>query len=215
MEKLILSLVRAAFGFFFSQFFNIITYFRRARFKSVHHEIGVMSSYTGGADEPWEIELGFYLENCGSNPAKNTRIFVSEICRWCEESNCFEEIFFSFSELKRPIDVLPAGQSVRVVFSKISGSRCHLEIPFENDRDISGNEFIDADTRFYKRFRANFFVICDDRNSSFETLLEFDPGSEDHASGLLEDYDSLEFRTSILLPGNLKGFPAEMLTKAL
>ena len=120
---------------------------------------------------------------------------------WNRESDQFEEIAFSFSELSRPIDILPSGDCIRVLFDKIISSACHLEIPFESSRDERENEFVSSDTRFMRKFRAKFFVCCDDKNAAKGFTLEFDPNSDQEwSAGFLEDYDSLEFRRSIVMP---------------
>lgn len=202
MQELILSLVGAGFGFFFSQFFNLVGYIRRPRFRLISHGHGVLSAYSGDPPEtPWEIELGFFLENCGRNPAKNTRVFVSELSTWNDAEGKFQETTLGFSELKRPIDVLPAGECARVILGKISGRRCSLDVKFASDLEGDEKEFLDSDTRFSKRFRANIFVFCDDRNASFQQELVFNPDAEgEWSAGLIEDYDSQEFRRSILMP---------------
>ena len=203
MEKILLSLVSAGLGFFFSQLFNAVGYLRRPKFQVSHFGNGVLSSYTGSGDdeEPWQIELGFFVDNTGKNPAKNVRIFVSELHTWDVETGTFDEAVFSFSELRRPIDVLPSGETIRVLFGSIQGNNCSLEIPFENQRDRDQNEYLDSDTRFKKKFKATFHIFCDDKNSSWKRILEFDPSDGDEWSqGLLEEYDSLDFRKSIVMP---------------
>ena len=202
MEKLILSLLSAAFGFFLSQFLNLLAYFRRPRFRVLNHQEGLLSAYTGDPPEtPWEIELGFFLENHGKNPSRNTRIFVSDLSVWDEKKGEFSETTFSFSELSRPIDVLPAGECIRVLFAKISSESCYAQIPFEAERDEKENEYLSSDTRFAKKLRAKFFVSCDDPNSSKTFTLIFDPNVDSEwAAGFLEDYDSLEFRRAVVMP---------------
>ena len=201
MEKLLLSLVSALLGFFFSQFFNLVAYYRIPKFRVLNHREGVLSAYSGDPPEtPWEIELGVFLENFGRNPSKNTRIFVSNICVWNSEDGGFEETTFSFSELARPIDILPSCECVRVIFAKITGNSCCLEVPFESTRDKKENEFLSS-SRFSMKFRAKVFVCCDDKNSSKEFVLEFDPSADEEWSArFLEVYDSVEFRRSIVMP---------------
>jgi hypothetical protein len=202
VEEVALSLVSAAIGFFFSQFFNFVEFIRRPRFKVVNHSDGVLSSYTGGdSDTPWEIELGFYLDNKGWNPAKNLRVFISELCVWNAETSKFDETLLGFSELQRPIDLLPSKQSLRVIIGKITGDDCSLRINFEGDIQADEIEFLASDTRFKTKFRAKLFFFCDDQNSSSSVTLEFDPSSdEDWTANFFEQYDSLEFRRSIVMP---------------
>ena len=202
MNELVLTLVAAAAGFFFSQFFNIVDYFRRPKFKIISHGEGVISGYTGDPpDTAWEIELGFYLENIGANPAKNTRIFVSELFTWNDEKDEFEETLMGFSALRRPIDVIPSGQAVRVLLGKISGDDCSLRMPLVSPQYEDEDEFLESDTRFKKKFRVRIFVSCDDRNSAKDLVVEFNPQADtEWCSEFLQDYDSVEFRKSITMP---------------
>lgn len=79
MDKILISIFSAVLGFALSQSFNLVNFVRRPRFRAKNYSDGIISSYTGDPpDTPWEIELGFYLENHGRNVAKNTRIFVSD-----------------------------------------------------------------------------------------------------------------------------------------
>lgn len=202
MESVLLLLLSAVIGFIFSQLFDFIAYYRRPKFRVGNHSDGVLSAYTGDPPEtPWEIELGFFLENFGKNPSRNTRIFASEVCVWDSKLNQFEETNFSFAELSRPIDILPAGECVRVLFAKITREECCLEMPFESQRDAKANEYLASDTRFGTRFRAKFYVLSDDKNSSEVFTLIFDPSAdEEWTAKLLEEYDSADFRRSVVMP---------------
>jgi hypothetical protein len=202
MEKLVISLFSAALGFFFSQFFNLVGYLRRPKFKIANHGDGVLSFYCGSPPEaPWEIELGFFLDNKGRNPAKNIRIFVSELCVWDADKKCFEETLLGYSELRRPVDILPSGQNIRVLLGRILGDDCSLRIDFKDELNEDDAAFLSSDTRFQTRFRAKTFIFCDDPNSSTSTILEFNPSAdEEWGKVFFADYEDIEFRRSIVMP---------------
>ena len=189
MEKILLSAISALLGFALSQSFNFISYLRRPKFRVRHWNDGVLSSYNGDPPEtPWEIELGFYLENYGNNPAKNIRVFVSDI-RGSEKSDGDLELTsIEFLELKRPIDLLPSKECIQVRLGTISSDKCSLALNLHSAPDENATDFIDADTRGKIRFSAKFYVICEEKNSSKSFVLEFRPDKNDWASSLLEDY---------------------------
>ena len=67
-------------GFVLSQSVNIVSYFRRPKF-TLDSRNCIISSYTGDPpDVAAEIHFGFSLKNSGKNTAKNTRVFISDIC---------------------------------------------------------------------------------------------------------------------------------------
>lgn len=186
MEKILLSLLSALLGFLVSQSFNFVNYLRRPKFRVKHWTDGVSSSYTGDPPEAaWEIELGFFLENFGRNPAKNTRIFVSDIRGGTSSNDELELTSIELLELKRPLDLIPAGECVAVRLGLISGDRCELELSLQSPPDEEQASMIGADTRGKIRFSAKFYVSCDDRNSFTSFTLDFRPDKNEWAASFL------------------------------
>ena len=68
----------------------------------------------------WEIELGFYAKNVGRRPARNTRVFVSELSSLAGSGVEFELTSFNFCELRRPSDIIPPGEAVLVRLGRIT-----------------------------------------------------------------------------------------------
>lgn len=189
MEKILLSIISALLGFALSQSFNFVSYLRRPRFRVKHWSDGVLSSYTGDPPEtPWEIELGFYLENYGKNPAKNIRVFVSDIKSSEKSDGELELTSIELLELKRPIDLVPSNECVEVRLGTISSDKCTLDLNLHSAPNENAMGFIDADTRGKIRFSAKFFISCEEKNSFKSFVLEFRPDKNDWASSLLEDY---------------------------
>ncbi len=189
MEKILLSAISALLGFALSQSFNFISYLRRPKFRVKHWSDGVLSSYTGEPPEtPWEIELGFYIENYGKNSAKNVRIFVSDIRGSGKSDEDLELTSIELLELKRPIDLVPSNECVEVRLGTISSDKCTLSLNLHNAPDEKVLDFIDADTRGKIRFSAKFYISCDEKNSFKFFTLDFRPDKNDWASTLLEDY---------------------------
>lgn len=189
MEKVLLSLLSALVGFLLSQTFNFVCFLRRPRFRVKHWTDGVSSSYTGDPPgTPWEIELGFFLENRGKNPAKNTRIFVSEIKCAAASEDHLTMTSIELLELKRPLDLIPAKECVAVKLGVIKGNKCELDLLLHNPLDEEQAGLIGADTRGKIRFSAKFYVSCDDKNSFASFVLDFRPDQNEWTSLLLEDY---------------------------
>ena len=139
MEKVLLSFIGALTGFLLSQSFNFITYLRRPKFRVNHWTDGVISWYSGDPPEtPWEIVLGFYIENRGKNPARNTRIFVSDIMGSNTSVDEFDLTSIALLELKRPLDFIPPRQSVLVALGTITRDTCALKLNLE--ANIAENE---------------------------------------------------------------------------
>ncbi|SEH16739.1 hypothetical protein SAMN05428974_1860 [Sphingopyxis sp. YR583] len=200
MEKILLSVISALIGFALSQSFNLISYLRRPKFRVKLWSDGVLSSYTGDPPEtPWEIELGFYLENYGKNPAKNIRIFVSDMKGSGKSDEDLELTSIELLELKRPIDLVPSSECVEVKLGTISSDRCTLALNLHSAPDEKALDFIAADTRGKIRFSAKFYVSCDEKNSFKSFILDFRPDKNDWASALLEDYTE-EHLTSVTWP---------------
>lgn len=188
MEKILISALSAILGFALSQTFNFVNFVRRPKFRVKHWGDGILSSYTGDPPEtPWEIELGFYLENQGRNSAKNTRIFVSDIKTSFADGD-LEETSIELLEIRRPIDLIPPKECIRVKLGTIRSSNCELELNLESPLDDTDSDAISADTRGKIRFSAKFHVSCDDNNSFSTFVLDFSPDKDDWASSLLEDY---------------------------
>jgi len=189
MEKLLLSLAGAFAGFLLSQSFNFVSYLRRPKFAVSNYTDGVASSYTGDPPEtPWEIELGFYLQNRGKNPALKTRIFVSEVRASTNADGNMELTTIELLELKRPIDFIPAGECVLVPLGKITGNTAYLSLYLNDSLEEDRIHLIEADTRGCIRFSAKFYVTCEDKNSSRSFTLHFRPDTNEWASAFLEDY---------------------------
>lgn len=200
MEKILLSAISALLGFALSQSFNFVSYLRRPKFRVKHWSDGVLSSYTGDPPEtPWEIELGFYLENYGKNPAKNVRIFVSYMKGSGKTDEDLELTSIELLELKRPIDLVPSNECVEVRLGTISSDKCTLALNLHSTPDEKALDFIDADTRGKIRFSAKFYVSCDEKSSFKSFILDFRPDKNDWASTLLEDYTE-EHLSSVTWP---------------
>ncbi|WP_230772774.1 hypothetical protein [Sphingomonas sp. Leaf4] len=200
MEKLLLAAVSAFIGFILSQSINVFSYVRRPKFRTKHHLSGVISTYSGDPPEtPWEIELGFLLENFGYNPAINTRVFISNIA-----CSTFSEIDPELTsdemvELKRPIDMIPSGECVSVKIGTIRGDKAELDINSQSDLSEEYLGMFGADTRGAVRFSAKFYVMCDDKNSLTMLNIEFRPDRHEFSSDLIQDFTP-EYVESITLP---------------
>lgn len=200
MEKILLSFVSALLGFLFSQSFNFVSYLRRPRFRIKHWSDGVVSSYTGDPPEtPWEIELGFFLENCGKNSAKNTRVFVSDIKGAKGSNEPLNLTSIELLEITRPLDLIPPGECVLVKLGKISGDTCDLALSLHLPIDEDQAGLIGADTRGGVRFSAKFYISCDDKNSFESFSLDFRPDEHEWASSFFEDYTE-EYLDSVTRP---------------
>jgi hypothetical protein len=200
MEKVFLSVLSALLGFTPSQTFNLISFLRRPRFKLRHWSDGVGSVYTGDPPEtPWEIELGFFLENSGWNSAKNTRVFVSDIRRCRKSNDPLEHTSIELLELKRPIDLIPAKECVAITLGTIRSDHCSLVLNLQTPLDEQQLDLIAADTRGMTRFSAKFYVSCDDKNSFEVFKLDFRPDQNEWASSLLEDY-TVEYLDGLTRP---------------
>ncbi|MGE0774613.1 MAG: hypothetical protein AB7G25_09390 [Sphingomonadaceae bacterium] len=200
MEKVLLSILGALLGFTLSQAFNFVNFLRRPKFRVKYWDDGVLSSYTGDPPEtPWEIDLGFYLENYGKNPAKNTRIFVSYISGSENSDQKPELTSIELLELKRPIDLIPSRECVAVKLGTITSEKAELELCLHSPLDEEDSGLIGADTRGKVRYSAKFYVTCDDKNSFRAFSLDFRPDKNEWASSLLEDYNE-EYLASLTRP---------------
>jgi hypothetical protein len=189
MDKFVLTIFSAAIGFGFSQAFNFVAFVRRPKFRVRHWSDGVISSYTGDPPEtPWEIELGFFLENHGANIAKNVRVFVSDIMCASGLDQPLETTSIGILELKRPINVIPPGECVQIKLGVIRSDNRELRLFLHSDTDPDALEMIEAETREKTRFLAKFYISCDDKNTLKLIVLEFRPDENEWASLLLEDY---------------------------
>lgn len=187
MEKVLLSFLSAVIGFLISQSFNFVSYLRRPRFRVKYWTDGVLSSYSGNPPEtPWEVELGFYLENHGKNISKNTRIFVSDFMSARDASKQLELTSIELLELKRPLDLIPSGETVAVKLGVIKSDRRELELCLQSPPDKDQLGIIGADTRGKTRFSAKFYVSCDDKNSFQSFSLEFRPDTNEWSSFLFK-----------------------------
>lgn len=188
-EKITLAFFSGLLGFALSQFFNVLEFLRRPRFRVSHFNNGVIASYSGEIPEtPWEIDLGFYLENHGRRPAKNTRVFVSDLKASGGGDSAFELSNLDFSELKKPVDVIPPGEAVIIKLGRITNDNRILALSFqESTDDYEG--LIEADTREKRAFSAKFHVVCDDKNSMTVLNLDFRPDRDDWCSQFFSDYD--------------------------
>jgi hypothetical protein len=159
------------------------------RFGVKHWSDGVVSSYSGSPPEtPWEIDLGFVLENRGKNPAKNTRVFVSDFRAAKSSEDELELTSIELLELKRPLDMIPAGECVLVQLGRISGDTCELVLALQKPTEQDQADVIGADTRGCIRFSAKIYVSCDDKNSFDSFSLQFRPDKSEWASSFFEDY---------------------------
>ncbi len=189
MDKILLAVFSAVLGFGLSQAFNLISFIRRPRFRVKHWSDGVVSTYTGDPPgTPWEIVLGFYLENYGRNVAKNVRVFVSDIKCASRSGQSLEMSSIELLELKRPIDIIPAGECVQVKLGTIKSDARYLELFLQSDAEIESDDLIEAETREKMVFSARFYISCDDRNSLTDITLEFRPDRNEWAAVLFEDY---------------------------
>lgn len=200
MEKILLAVLSALLGFMLSQTFNLVSYLRRPKFRVGHWTDGVLGSYTGDPPEtPWEIELGFHLENFGKNPAKNTRIFVSDIQTADRSDTSLQPTSIELLELKRPIDLLPSKEPVSIYLGVIKSSMCDLDLNLQSPLNDEQLGMISADTRGKTRFVAKFHISCDDKNSFHSFSLDFCPDKNDWASSLLDDY-TIDHLNSVTRP---------------
>lgn len=180
-QKIVLSIIGIVIGFFVSQSFNIIKYYRRPRFKISNMGNGVISSYSGGEDgEPAEVVLGFHLGNIGYNAAVNSRVFISDLLSAEGRGDELKDGYFVFSELMRPIDIIPPGESARIVFGEMNSDEKYLEIPFLNKGNDDLGFYVRGDTKGKKYFSAKFYVICDNTNSFSVFDVLFSPGDDEY-----------------------------------
>lgn len=188
-QQIVLSLIGVIVGFALSQSFNVLKFIRRPKFNVENFSDGIVSSYTGAPPEtPSEVIFGFYLKNTGFNPAVNTRVFISDLrsARGIDEP--FSDGVFEFSELMKPVDIIPPGEAVIVVLGHITSSMPHLEIHFKDKGKLGEMiEFVEADTRGRKSFAAKFHITCDSLDSFTTLELEFHPTSDKWAAGILDD----------------------------
>jgi hypothetical protein len=190
MNEILIASIGAFAGFILSQAVDLIKYLRRPRFRVVHHTSGIMSSYTGDPPEtPWEIELGFYLENFGKNPAKNMRIFLADLEAAQDSTSQSDSVYWEFSELKKPVEILPPREAIKVQLGVVRSDSLQLSIPFENDADQEFLWSLEADTRAKQYFKARFFIICDDQNVSQKLIVEFKIDSDEWASEIFLDHE--------------------------
>lgn len=202
MGEALIAVLGAAVGYVLSQLLNLIEFFRRPRFRIVHFSDGVLSAYTGDPpDTPWEVELGFSLENCGTNPAKGLRVFVSQMMVFPEHEPDGRPTILDIVELRRPIDLLPPGESVAIKLGTISSDSCSLLLnKAENSEE---DDLVDCDTRGSKSFDVRVYVCRDNDNSSRSFNLKFRPGTNGLSEELLRDYDEIDwmkFGTSMFDP---------------
>eukprot|EP00435_Cladocopium_sp_Y103_P078047 s1_g1786.t1 len=190
-QRILLSLIGAIIGFAVSQSFNVVRFLRRPKFAASQFENGVLSSYTGNPPEtPSSVTLGFYLENAGRNPAKNTRVFLSKLSSSATAEEPPKEGIFEFSELKRPIDIIPPGESVLIELGTIDSEGRHLKVPFAIEGKEELYDYVEADTRGKKSFDAVFQISCDDLNSFTSLELSFRPTKESWAGQILSDMEN-------------------------
>ena len=188
LEKILISVLGAIVGFLLSQSVNIVRYFRRPRFRTTNFEDGVLNCYTGSPPEtPSEVTFGFYLQNNGYNPAKNTRIFVSELRSADNPDGKMEESLLEFSELKRPVDIIPPGETIMVRLGTVRSDQQHLDINYQEA--LEGEDVSEPDTRHKKAFSAKFHIHCDDVNSSTILQLRFCPAKGGWAYDILHDME--------------------------
>ncbi len=186
-DRLFVSIVSVFIGFLLSQSFDVVRYFRRPRFYVDKNDKGIMSSYTGDPPEtPAEIVFGFRLKNIGKNPARNTRIFISEI--FCYNKKVKEEVGLDYSELKRIVDIIPPGETVSCYVGKIDTDGFHLKLNFQDDDENDVRWYIEADTRGKAIFDIIFHVVCDDVNSISKFTIHFDPSEDLVGKMIIEDY---------------------------
>jgi hypothetical protein len=190
-EKVALAVFSGILGFALSQLFNLIEFLRRPRFRVRSFGHGVVSSYTGDPPEaPWEIDLGFYLENHGKRAAKNTRVFVSTLSVSEGGNSPFEETSLEFRELKSPVDLIPSGEAVLLKFGKITGETHSLKLNLKHETNLNLDlDFSESDTREKRAFSGKFFVTCEDKNSIDILALEFRPDRADWAGQMIAEYD--------------------------
>ena len=187
-QKVLLSLLGVVLGFMLSQSINIVRYFRRPKFRLRNYDDGVLSCYTGDTPEtPSEVEFGFYLENNGLNPAKNSRVFLSELRSAAAKENQLDDALLEFSELAKPIDLIPPGEAVKIVLGKLTSDKPYLVIGFEKENSDDLAESIEADTRWKKFFSAKFYVTCDNLDSFTIIEVDFRPESDGWAASILSD----------------------------
>lgn len=185
MKKSLLSLIGAIIGFAVSQFFNLVKYMRRPRFEASHS--GVLSTYTGNPpSEPGEITLGFFLLNKGRNPARNIRVFISDLRTASEPNSLLEDSPLELSELQRPIDILPSGESVLIKLGEVNSRDRTLMIPFANNVREETLWIVESHTRMQTEFSVKFHIFCDDANSAKIFVLKFSISRDELAMATLE-----------------------------
>jgi hypothetical protein len=189
MEKVLLSLLSAIVGFALSQSFNLVNFLRRPRFRVKEWTDGVLSSYTGNPPEtPWEIELGFYLENSGINPAKNIRVFISDFKISTNSEIEPELTSIDFLELERPVDILPAEECVAIKLGVMKSDSREIHLNLHKTPTESQLGLIGADTRDAVRLEVKFLMICDNQNTFQCMIFKFRPDLNEWSSNLLQDY---------------------------
>ena len=175
-QRIALALIGALIGFLLSQSINVLAYFRRPKFSINDQTSGVVSAYTGGDsdDEPAYQNLGFWVQNTGYETAFNTRIFISGIEVREAEVDDWEDIGFEFSELERPIDIIPPRKSVLITVGSITSQSksLSLRLIFFGRDEIDLN--VSADTYMKKQFRIELEILCDNRYSYFKQKIVFD-----------------------------------------
>ncbi|MEP4704110.1 MAG: hypothetical protein ABJZ62_04590 [Hyphomicrobiales bacterium] len=175
-HRIALTLIGALIGFLLSQSINVLAFFRRPKFSINNRFSGIVSAYTGGDStcEPAYQNLGFWIENTGYETALNTRIFISNIEVREVEEDSWEDLGFEFSELEKPIDIIPPGKSVLVTVGSITSQSksLSLRLIFFGRDEIDQN--LNADTFMKKQYRIEFVVLCDNKNSHLSQKVVFD-----------------------------------------
>lgn len=190
-QRVFITLFGAIIGFLLSQSINVVKFYRWPKFKIGSFEHGVFALFTGNPPEiPAEVELGFYIKNIGRNPALSTRVFVSEIGTVKSAKETKEECLIGFTELSRPIDVIPPNELIRIKFGQITSETRCLELNFQNETDALGSEYLCSDTRDKKSFAAKIYITCDDVSSAKSFSVKFDPAKDELAEGIWSEEDS-------------------------
>lgn len=175
-QRIALTLIGALIGFLFSQSINILSFFRKPKFSIKDRGSGIVSTYSGGdsSDEPADMKLGFWVQNIGYETALNTRVFVSSIEARDSEVDDWEDLGFEFSELERPIDIIPPETSFLVSVGSITSESksLSLRLTFFGRDEIDQN--LSADTHMKKQFRIEFVFLCDNKNSYLKQTFVFD-----------------------------------------
>ena len=175
-QRIALTLIGALIGFLLSQSINVLAYFRRPKFSINDRASGVVSAYTGGDsdDEPAYQNLGSWIQNTGYETALNTRVFISNIEVREAAADDWEDIGFEFSELEKPIDIIPSRKSVLVTVGSITSQSksLSLRLIFFGRDEIDQN--VSADTYMKKQFRIEFVILCDNKYSYLKQQVIFD-----------------------------------------